>query len=70
MSCMGSKIPGVDPAALPGGKWNVRNFGWSLSKEAEKPGDKSATSAATATRRAASETQAVVDYINSHGLAR
>ena len=66
----GSKIPGVDPTALPGSKWNVRNFGWSLSKEAEKPGDKAATSAATATRRAASETQAVVDYINSHGLAR
>ena len=66
----GAKIPGVDPSALPGSKWNVRNFGWSLSKEAEKPGDKAVTSAATATRRAASETQAVVDYINRNGLAR
>jgi len=67
----GAQIPGVDPAALPGNKWNVRNFGWSLSKPADptKPGDKSVEAASTATRRAASETRAVVDYVNSHGLA-
>jgi mono/diheme cytochrome c family protein len=53
-------IAGVDPAVLPTGKWDVRNFGWFPSKP----------NVATATRRAASETQAVVNFINSKGLAK
>src|SRR5262249_22484011 len=24
-------FPGIDPAALPNGQWNIRNFGWSPS---------------------------------------
>ena len=58
-------IPGVDPKALPGTTWNIRNFGWSFAPKGETP-----TIRATATRRAASETKAVVDFINSRGLAR
>lgn len=59
-----AKIPGVDPAVLPQEKWNVRNFGWFPSFL--RPGKLEAT----ATRRAASETAAVVDFINSNGLAK
>jgi hypothetical protein len=46
---------GIDPAVLPSGDWVVRNFGWSPSGQA------------TVTRRAAAETQAVVDFLNSAG---
>jgi hypothetical protein len=56
-------IPGVDPAVLPKEKWNVRNFGWFPSFFRN-------TLEATATRRAASETEAVVNFINSNGLAK
>ncbi|KAF2992630.1 hypothetical protein OGR47_06230 [Methylocystis sp. MJC1] len=59
-----AKIPGVDPAVLPQEKWNVRNFGWFPSFL--RPGKLEAT----ATRRAASETAAVVDFINANGLAK
>jgi mono/diheme cytochrome c family protein len=55
-------IPGIDPAALPNGTWDVRNFGWA-------PAGRGATQA-TATRRTAAETAAVVAYINSEVLAK
>ncbi len=58
-----AKIPGVDPAVLPKEKWNVRNFGWF-------PSFLRNTLEATATRRAASETGAVVNFINANGLAK
>ncbi|WP_424361794.1 hypothetical protein [Methylocystis parvus] len=58
-----ASIPGVDPAVLPKEKWNVRNFGWfpSFFRGTLEP---------TATRRAASETEAVVKFINDNGLAK
>lgn len=59
-----ARIPGVDPAALPQEKWNVRNLGWFPSFL--RPGKLEAT----ATRRAASETAEVVDFINANGLAK
>jgi hypothetical protein len=49
-------ITGIDPAALPNDPWDVRNFGWGPG-----PGG----THATVTRRTASETTAVVTYINS-----
>jgi hypothetical protein len=49
-------MPGINPAALPGGQWNIRNFGWS-------PADKPLR--ATVTRRTANETAAVVSAINA-----
>jgi len=55
-------IPGIDPAALPNGPWDVRNFGWS-------PAPKGAIQA-TVTRRTAAETAAVVSFINSELLAK
>src|SRR5271154_6575776 len=53
-------IPGINPAALPNGQWDVRNFGWG---DAGKAGMQS-----TVTRRTANETAAVVDFINSQIL--
>jgi len=53
-------IPGINPAALPNGPWDVRNFGWG---EAGKSGMQ-----ATVTRRTANETAATVAFINSHLL--
>jgi hypothetical protein len=54
--------PRLDPAVLPNGNWNVRNFGWSPPSEgAIQP---------TATRRTAAETAAVVSFINSELLAK
>jgi len=50
------EIPGIDSGALPNGAWNVRNFGWSPA---------GARPQATVTRRAAAETAAVVEYINT-----
>ena len=55
-------IPGIDTAALPGGKWDVRNFGWG---NAGKP-----TLQPTVTRRTANETAAVVTFINSQLLPK
>jgi mono/diheme cytochrome c family protein len=52
------EIPGINPAALPNGPWDVRNFGWG---DAGKAGMQ-----ATVTRRTANETAAVVTFINSH----
>jgi hypothetical protein len=54
-------IPGINPAVLPGGVWDVRNFGWgNTGKAGMQP---------TATRRTANETAAVVGFINSEVLA-
>jgi hypothetical protein len=55
-------IPGIDSAALPNGQWDVRNFGWS-------PAPKGSVQA-TVTRRTATETAAVVTFINSELLAK
>jgi hypothetical protein len=52
----------LDPAVLPNGDWNVRNFGWSPPSEGAIQ--------ATATRRTAAETNAVVAFINSEILGR
>jgi len=58
-------IPGVAKNVLPQEKWNVRNFGWFPSfLHSQRP------VAATATRRTAAETAAVVDFINKNGLAK
>ena len=58
-------IPGVAKNVLPQEKWNVRNFGWFPSfLHPQTP------VAATATRRTAAETKAVVDFINKNGLAK
>jgi len=56
-----SDFPGIDPAALPNGQWNIRNFGWSPSPKGAQ---------ATVTRRSANETASVVDFINSQVLAK
>jgi hypothetical protein len=58
-----TRIAGVDPAVLPKEKWNVRNFGWfpSILRKTLEP---------TATRRVASETNAVIEFINKNGLAK
>lgn len=58
-------IPGVAQEVLPKEKWNVRNFGWFPSFLHPQT-----SVAATATRRAAAETAAVVDFINKNGLAK
>jgi hypothetical protein len=55
-----TNIPGIDPAVLPNGQWNVRNFGWSPPVEGPIQ--------ATVTRRTAAETSAVVAFINSNVL--
>ena len=55
-------IPGVNPAQLPDGQWNVRNFGWSPSGKGRVQ--------ATVTRRTAAETGAVVTFINSELIAK
>jgi mono/diheme cytochrome c family protein len=55
-------IPGIDTAALPGGTWDVRNFGWgNAGKAGMQP---------TVTRRTANETAAVVTFINSEVLVK
>jgi hypothetical protein len=55
-------IPGINPAALPTGQWDVRNFGWSPSGKGPAQ--------ATVTRRTTAETTAVVSFINSELLAK
>jgi hypothetical protein len=55
-------IPGISTAALPGGTWDVRNFGWgNAGKAGMQP---------TVTRRTANETAAVVTFINSQLLPK
>ncbi len=55
-------IPGINTAALPDGKWDVRNFGWGNAGKAGMQ--------ATVTRRTANETAAVVTFINSQLLPK
>jgi hypothetical protein len=55
-------ITGINPSALPNGQWDVRNFGWSPSGKG--------TTQATVTRRTATETGAVVTFINSEIIAK
>ena len=50
-----TSVDGIDPAVLPNGTWNVRNFGWSPPKGPPQ---------GTVTRRAATETAAGVNSIN------
>jgi hypothetical protein len=56
-------IPGIDPAVLPRGQWDIRNFGWSPT------GGKN-PAVATVTRRAANETAAVAAFINAELLPK
>jgi hypothetical protein len=53
-----TRVAGIDPAAMPNGPYNVRNFGWS-------PPIEGPPSRATVTRRTAAETDAVVRFINT-----
>ena len=55
-------VPGVDPRVLPQESWNVRNFGWFPSFF--RPG----VVEPTVTRRTATETAEVVEFINEHLL--
>ena len=55
-------VPGIDPAALPNGPWDVRNFGWAPAAKGSFQ--------ATITRRTAAETAAVVTYINAEVLGK
>ena len=57
-----TEISGINPAALPNGQWDVRNFGWG---DAGKAGMQ-----ATVTRRTANETAAVVAFINAELLGK
>jgi hypothetical protein len=54
-----TSIAGIDSAVLPNGPWNVRNFGWSPPP-----------ARGTVTRRTATETAAVVTFINANLLGR
>jgi hypothetical protein len=56
-------IPGIDSAVLPNGPWDVRNFGWA-------PPAAKGPFHAEVTRRTATETSAVVTFINSELLAK
>jgi hypothetical protein len=56
-------VPGIDSAALPTGPWDVRNFGWA------PPAGKGVFHAEV-TRRTATETTAVVTFINSELLVK
>jgi hypothetical protein len=56
------QIPGIDPAVMPNGTWDVRNFGW--SPPAVGPAQ------ATVTRRTAAETAANVTYIDANLFAK
>jgi hypothetical protein len=55
-------VPGINSAALPTGQWDIRNFGWSPSGKGPAQ--------ATVTRRTATETGAVVTFINSELIAK
>jgi hypothetical protein len=58
------KIDGVAPAVLPKENWNVRNFGWFTSFLNPGP------PVPTATRRTATETAEVVEFINRELLGK
>ena len=55
-------IPGIDATLLPKGPWNVRNFGWSPPTGGRAQ--------PTVTRRTATETADVVNFINAQLLAK
>ncbi len=55
-------FPGIDPAVLPAGDWDIRNFGWAPAARG--------VAHAMVTRRTATETAAVVTYINTNLLNR
>jgi hypothetical protein len=55
-------IPGINTAVLPGGTWDVRNFGWGNARKAGMQ--------PTVTRRTANETAAAVTFINSQLLPK
>jgi mono/diheme cytochrome c family protein len=63
-----ANIPGVNFAVLPKEKWNVRNFGWFPAFLRSRGATQIVE--ATATRRTAAETAAVVEFINKNGLAK
>jgi hypothetical protein len=63
-----TNIPGVNLAVLPKEKWNVRNFGWFPAFLRSRGATQIVE--ATATRRTAAETAAVVEFINKNGLAK
>lgn len=50
-------LPQIDPASLPPGPYTVRNFGWSPQIDGVR---------GVATQRVATETAAVLEFINSH----
>jgi len=56
-----TNIPGINPAVLPSAGYDVRNFGWGEGKNGIQ---------ATVTRRAANETAAVVNFVNSNVLSK
>ena len=58
------KVEGVAPAVLPKEDWNVRNFGWFTSFLQKGP------AVPTATRRTATETAEVVEFINRELLGK
>ena len=58
------KVEGVAPAVLPKEDWNVRNFGWFTSFLKTGP------AVPTATRRTATETAEVVEFINRELLGK
>ena len=58
------KVEGVAPAVLPKEDWNVRNFGWFTSFLKKGP------AVPTATRRTATETAEVVEFINRELLGK
>jgi hypothetical protein len=55
-------IPKIAAAPLPNGSWDVRNFGWSPLSEGDVHGSVS--------RRTATETAAVVAFINANLLSK
>ena len=58
------KVDGVAAAVLPKEDWNVRNFGWFTSFQNPGP------AVPTATRRTATETAEVVEFINRELLGK
>ena len=56
-----TQISGVAQQVLPQGNWNVRNFGWFPSSSGAQP---------TVTRRTATETAEVVEFINRELLGK
>ena len=60
----GYKVAGVAPQVLPKEDWNVRNFGWFTSFK------RGGVVEATVTRRTATETAEVLEFINGQLLGK